>query len=77
MDSDEKKTYESEPVYYCNSCLSLRIKCECGVDYCDDCGSTDVIESQLETWKARYRKKYGSNFIRNRQQMFDDSTDSD
>ena len=45
--------------------------------YCDDCGSTDVIESPLETWKARYRKKYGSDFIRNRQQMFDDSTNSD
>ena len=39
--------YNEEPVYYCKSCLSLKIK-QVTVDnqnftnYCDKCGSTNV-----------------------------------
>ena len=27
--------YNSEPVYWCNSCMSLNIKSVDGIDYCD------------------------------------------
>lgn len=39
----KKAHYNSEPIYYCPRCLSLKIMRVPGVDgldYCDECGST-------------------------------------
>ena len=47
-----KIDYEEEPIWYCRTCLSMRILNSSGngddIDgdptpcYCDDCGSTDI-----------------------------------
>jgi len=48
----EKIDYEEEPVWYCRTCLSMKILNSSGSDqdidgdptpcYCADCGSTDI-----------------------------------
>ena len=63
--------YENEPVYYCNGCLSLKVKSESGIDYCGNCGSTDITTSSMKIWKERYRRKYGTDYIVGRQEKFD------
>lgn len=59
----EDTDYNNEPVYYCDCCLSLRIKTECGIDYCDKCGSTKVVSSSVSIWRQRYKRKYGREFL--------------
>ena len=56
--------YDSEPVAYCANCLSLKIKHEdaLGIDFCKDCGGTDILESPFEVWEQKYERKYGHKF---------------
>lgn len=43
--------------YFCKQCLSLHIKRENGIDYCADCGSTDInIGNSMDRWLDRYLK---------------------
>ena len=54
--------YNDIPVHYCKSCLSLRIKtvvANSNLDYCDECGSTDIGQSHIEEWRETYKKRYG------------------
>ena len=62
---DESKTaeYNSVPVKYCKSCLSLRIMSFDGMDYCDRCGDTDIEENTVEEWEKLYSAKYGDKFL--------------
>ncbi len=47
-----KEDYNQEPVYYCVSCHSLKIRSLDGeTDYCDNCGSTIIAQTDIETWK--------------------------
>ena len=58
--------YNSEPVYYCKHCLSLRVRNVPGMsdsDYCDDCCSTDIAQCNIEEWENMYVQKYGHKFI--------------
>ena len=58
--------YNDIPVHYCKDCLSLKIKTVVmglDLDYCDDCGCTDTIQSNIEEWRSLYRKRYGFDFI--------------
>lgn len=65
----DKVDYNREPVFYCRHCLSLRIKSMDEehdtefLDYCDDCGSTDIGQANIHDWEDMYRKKYGKNFL--------------
>lgn len=65
----DKVDYNREPVFYCRHCLSLRIKSMDEehdtefLDYCDDCGSTDIGQANIHDWKDMYRKKYGKDFL--------------
>lgn len=56
--------YDSEPVRYCSKCYSLKIKYEESVDmeYCDDCGSLDILEAPIEEWEAKYERRYNKRF---------------
>lgn len=55
--------YNSEPVYYCPHCLSLRIKIlDDYIDYCDDCGCTDVETTDIFTWRRMYKERFGKDF---------------
>lgn len=54
MDSKSKAEYNDEPVYYCKSCLSLRIRTLPDLNnqmFCDVCGCTDIAESSIEEWE--------------------------
>lgn len=63
MDSSE---YNKEPVFYCSSCLSLKIKqvaSGLNLDYCDECGSTDIGQTDIETWRSLHKKRYGFDYL--------------
>lgn len=55
--------YNAEPVFYCKKCLSLKIMGLEGMDYCDDCGSTDVEECSIEEWENKYTSKFGHTYL--------------
>lgn len=63
-----KEEYNEEPVCFCKGCLSLRIKTVAigsDLDYCDECGSTDIEQTNIEEWKRLYRERYGFDYINN------------
>jgi hypothetical protein len=58
--------YNNEPVFYCKSCLSLRIKTVASglnLDFCDECGSTDIEQAHIEEWRNLYRQRYGFDYL--------------
>jgi len=61
-----KEEYNTEPVFYCRRCLSLKVRDVKHLDnseYCDECGSTDVEQTSIENWDAMYVKKYGHHYL--------------
>lgn len=65
---ESKENYNTEKVVYCKSCLSLAIISDNTIplDYCDKCGSTDLAETDINTWESMYQKRYGENYIKRR-----------
>lgn len=65
----EKIDYNDIPVSYCKHCLSLRIKLmdeehdEDFLEYCDDCGGTDIEQTDIHTWERMYEDKYKRNYL--------------
>lgn len=57
--------YNEEPVFYCTRCLSLKIRSIDGEDYCDECGSPDIDNTDIFNWEDLYQKMYGNKFINN------------
>ena len=58
--------YNKEPVFYCKSCLSLKIRFIQSMqdsDYCDECGSTDIGQSSIEEWEKKYIEMYGQPYL--------------
>ncbi len=55
-----KDYYDSIPVAYCKNCLSLKImSLNDSLDYCDECGSTDIELSDIaENDSAYYCHRY-------------------
>ena len=63
MDVNE---YNELPVYFCQSCLSLRVLNDTGLeglDYCDQCGSTIIDRTDIATWERLYRNRYNKDYI--------------
>ena len=60
--------FNNEPVYYCPHCLSLKIKSiNKYIDYCADCGCTDIETTTIDKWQEMYKErfnKYYSNYGR-------------
>ena len=58
--------FNEEPVMYCSHCLSLKIlgipSVE-GLEYCDECGSTEVKTCNIHEWEEMYEKRYGTKFL--------------
>jgi hypothetical protein len=64
-----KDSYDDDPVFYCKRCLSLNIRPMPVVDnqdYCADCSSADVGQTDIETWKKMYEEKYGHPYVQKR-----------
>lgn len=66
MISKSKEEYDSVPVVFCENCLSLNIISDCGIDYCKDCGSTEINDTDIYIWRERYKRKFGKEFINNK-----------
>lgn len=50
--------YNSEPVHYCKRCLSLLVtRLSEDTDYCEKCGSTDIVVSKIEDWLELTKKE--------------------
>lgn len=65
---EENIDYNAEPVYYCRHCLSLNIRNVLHMeelDYCEECGSTDIESTDIGTWEGLYRERYGFNLLDN------------
>lgn len=65
----KKDIYNSEPVYYCKRCLSLKVLVLEGLGdpnacYCDDCGGTDIGQTTIESWEEMRNAKYGKSFVK-------------
>ena len=56
--------YDSEPWYYCATCLSPNIQHEdsLDIDCCGSCGSADIACSTLEEWEKMYERRYGHKY---------------
>jgi hypothetical protein len=64
--NNSKQEYNEEPVFYCKNCLSLKIKTvqvDSNLDYCDECGSTDIAQTNIEEWRNTYKARYGTDFL--------------
>ena len=61
-----KEIYNSIPVYYCQHCLSLKIKTVEGIarsEYCCDCGSTSIASTRIENWEQMFYDRYGYKYL--------------
>lgn len=64
--NNSKQEYNEEPVFYCKNCLSLKIKTvqvDSNLDYCDECGSTDIAQTSIEEWRDIYKNRYGTDYL--------------
>lgn len=57
---------EEDIILYCRTCLSFAVVEECGIDYCEDCGSTDIGEMDVVEWEKAYIKRYGHKWKENK-----------
>lgn len=66
---DRKEEYNKVPVYYCKHCLSLKILSVPymgDLDYCDECGATDIGKASIEEWQKLYKERYGVDYLNNK-----------
>ena len=63
---EEKQNYNEEPVFYCKSCLSLKIRSVPNMEdseFCDECSSTDIGQCSIEEWEKMYIERYGHYYL--------------
>ena len=62
-----KEDYDNIPVYFCQKCLSLKIRTldeyEQEQGYCEDCGSMSIECGNIHTWETKYKEKYGNTYL--------------
>lgn len=64
-----KEQYNEEPVFYCKECLSLKIRTiveGSDLDFCDNCGATNIAKTSIEEWEKMYRERYGFDHLTNK-----------
>lgn len=59
-----KEEFNDEPVYFCKHCLSLTIKSLGDYEFCDICGSTDILTTHINKWNSLYKDKYGVEYLK-------------
>ena len=62
----EENNYNDEPVFYCKSCLSLKIRSIPSMkelEYCDECSSTDIGQCSIQQWEQMYKERYGHSYL--------------
>lgn len=64
--SNTKEEFNSIPLHFCKNCLSLNIRCGEDIpDFCEVCGSTDIIEANVKDWEELYIKNNGYKYLDN------------
>ena len=66
MNNTLKEQYNNEPVFYCKNCLSLKIKTvmvDSDLDFCDECGATDIDKTHIKDWENKFKERYGFNYL--------------
>lgn len=58
---------DEDNILYCKTCLSFAVVNEDGIDYCEECGSTDIGEMDITEWENAYIKRYGHKYKENKQ----------
>lgn len=61
-----KEDFNDIPVFYCKNCLSLAVvslESYDNIDFCNECGSTNIDRIDIREWEKLYYKKYGHKFI--------------
>tara|TARA_R110000796_G_scaffold181330_1_gene297852 strand:- start:17277 stop:17612 length:336 start_codon:yes stop_codon:yes gene_type:complete len=64
-----KDNSNNEPITYCKTCLSIKIKTvefedtEQEVDYCISCSNTDLDTAHISEWEDMYEERYGERFL--------------
>lgn len=64
----KQEDYNTLPVFYCQNCLSLKIRSVAHInnsEYCDECSSTDIRTALIDEWDKLYVAKYGHKFLEN------------
>lgn len=59
--------YNEEPVLFCKECLSLKVKNYGDIDYCEECGSTEIESSDIHTWEEKYKERYKKEYLSNKE----------
>jgi len=62
--------HDKEPVCFCKKCLSLAIKVEEDMEYCDTCGADEISELPVEKWGKLFYDKYGQKYLDMPNKMF-------
>lgn len=60
---EEKIDYNAIPVFYCKHCLSLFIVTDGNMDFCKNCGSTEIGEASLEEYDKLYEERFGEKYF--------------
>lgn len=58
-----KEDFNSENVLFCTKCLSLRIRGDEQLSYCDSCSSTAIQEINIVDWEKLYESRYNKKYI--------------
>lgn len=61
-----KEDYNNEPIHYCSNCLAINAKVLDDIEdiyMCQDCGNTDILETDVDTWNHMYVELYGKAFL--------------
>jgi len=71
MKKMNKQEYNKIPILTCKKCLSINIRCEDATEafeegkstdemqYCVDCGSTDIVSMSFNKWQSLYEETTG------------------
>ena len=64
-DNERQNDYNAEPVVYCANCYSLKIQHDgqFDMDCCMDCGCSNTLQTDIDTWERLYENRYGKRFI--------------
>lgn len=65
LEKHNHSEYNEEPVYYCEHCLSLKIR-DAGLPdllYCDECGSAKILTTSIDEWEKMYKDKHGFKYL--------------
>lgn len=62
---DQINDYDLEPVAFCAKCFSPKIKHESSldIDYCADCGCSEINEASVYEWESMYERRYGHKYV--------------